>query len=288
MKPGLSHTIVCGMAGSLLALVGGTDAAAGMAPAELAERLASDRPPLVIDVRENRDYRKGHLPGAINIPGGVLGSRPLPREREIVLYGDGLGRVLAADYADNLRDGRTARTLRGGLAGWESAGLSITGAPGMRTGEVPGITYDRLARVQGSGVTLVDLRGTAADGPRAAALEGEDGEAGEWTDLTSAFPEARIVRGVARIPDAAPLSGGGGKSAGGGTDDLLVLIDRGDGSAAKEARRLRAAGNRRVVVLVGGETILRHQGRPGLERLSSPMGAIDAFEHEREQGGNNP
>ncbi len=281
MKPKLKTIILSGIAGCGLALSPGTDAVTGMSPAELAERLESASPPLVVDIRDNPEYRRGHLPGAINIPGSVLFSRPLPRNREIVLYGDGLGRVLAADYADNLRDGRTARTLRGGLAGWESAGLSITGASGLRTDSVPGITYQQLTAAQGSGVTLVDLR-REPSGPQAAPLE-ESGDEPELTDLAAAFPEARVVRSGETVPPHAALAAGDQESAGEPSgDDLLVLIDRGDGRAEEKARQLRAAGNRRVVVLVGGETILRHEGRPGLERLSSPMRPIDGWDHEQE------
>ena len=39
-----------------------------MDPATLAERLAGDDPPQVVDVRPERAFRRGHIPGAVNLP----------------------------------------------------------------------------------------------------------------------------------------------------------------------------------------------------------------------------
>ncbi len=279
-----------GLAAGALALLAVPCAMAEVSPAEIAERVVADSPPLLVDVRGNDDYRDGHIPGAINIPGEVLSSRSLPRDREIVLYGDGLGRVLAEDYAEGLRGGRTARVLRGGLAAWESADLPVTGSRGMRRESVPGITYQRLLDAQASGVTLVDLRESeVSEGGGAVPLGAEDSGEETLTDLASVFPDADIVRpGGAASGQAVPLSGAGEDAARPLSEvepdeQLLVLIDRGDGKAEETARQLRASGNRRVVVLVGGETILRHKGRPGLERLSTPVSPVDA--QQLEQGG---
>ena len=55
----------------------------------LSEALASDSPPLLIDVREQDEWDEGHMPGAVHIPRGHLEARiertarapPMPRRR---------------------------------------------------------------------------------------------------------------------------------------------------------------------------------------------------------------
>ena len=42
---------------------------------ELAERIAGDDAPLVIDVREQSEWDEGHVPGAVHVPRGFLESR---------------------------------------------------------------------------------------------------------------------------------------------------------------------------------------------------------------------
>jgi rhodanese-related sulfurtransferase len=44
--------------------------------------------PVVIDVRDNEEYAAGHIPGALHIPGDVLGQRlaEVPHGRTVVAY----------------------------------------------------------------------------------------------------------------------------------------------------------------------------------------------------------
>jgi rhodanese-related sulfurtransferase len=44
-------------------------------PEELARMVAGETPPVVVDVRDLRRFRDGHLPGAINIPLSELEQR---------------------------------------------------------------------------------------------------------------------------------------------------------------------------------------------------------------------
>jgi rhodanese-related sulfurtransferase len=37
-------------------------------PDKLAAEIAGERAPLIVDVRGEKDFRAGHLPGAVNIP----------------------------------------------------------------------------------------------------------------------------------------------------------------------------------------------------------------------------
>lgn len=85
----------------------------------------------VIDVREPGEYQAGHLPGAINIPRGVLefkigdNAALANKDQPIVLYCKTGGR--AALSAVNLqRMGYTqVRSLTGGYDGWVSGGQKV-------------------------------------------------------------------------------------------------------------------------------------------------------------------
>ena len=97
----------------------------------------------VIDVREPGEYAQGHLPGAINLPRGVLEfqihahpamacttSEALAvADRELVLYCLTGGRsALAADSLQGLGFTRV-RSLAGGLTAWRNAGHPLTPEP---------------------------------------------------------------------------------------------------------------------------------------------------------------
>jgi len=83
----------------------------------------------LVDVREDGEWEKGHLPGAIHLGKGVI-ERDIEGvipdvDVEIVLYcGGGFRSVLAAE---NLaRMGYTnAISMDGGFRGWKEAGLPI-------------------------------------------------------------------------------------------------------------------------------------------------------------------
>lgn len=107
-----------------------------------AAQLAANPDParLLLDVREPEEFAAGHLPGAINLPRGVLefkieahpalacqNSPALAdRQRPIVLYCLTGGRAaLAADTLQRM--GFTdVQSLSGGIKAWREAGLDIT------------------------------------------------------------------------------------------------------------------------------------------------------------------
>lgn len=84
---------------------------------------------LIVDVREPQEYADGHIPGAINIPRGVLEFRinQFPdlqdRNREIVLHCQGGGRSALATLAMQELGFENAVNLAGGFAAWNAAGL---------------------------------------------------------------------------------------------------------------------------------------------------------------------
>ncbi|MBR0410390.1 MAG: rhodanese-like domain-containing protein [Eubacterium sp.] len=79
----------------------------------------------LIDIRSKEAYRKGHLPGAVNIPLDYIlkddYKRFLPdyhTGRKMILYCDtGTGSLLAAKKLD--RKGMEACSISGGLAGYK-------------------------------------------------------------------------------------------------------------------------------------------------------------------------
>ncbi len=121
----------------MLALFGvGCSSAApadGIGPEALAELLASEAPPIVLDVRSAEEFATGHIPGALNIPHDRVG-RDLDavgdRDRVVVTYC--VVGARSAHAADALRDGgfHDVRLLTGDIGGWQEAGYAVeTGAP---------------------------------------------------------------------------------------------------------------------------------------------------------------
>jgi len=240
-----------------------------LSPAEVQHLLDAGEKITFVDVRPNAVFKKGHLPGAINIPAALVPHKQLPPLGLVVVYDDGLGLDTATEAAVVLgqKAGITAQVLEGGFASWESRRAATTKSGGMKPEETPFITYADLNRVQSDDVVLVDLRKepvqsrqSSADAPAATPPE-------PLTDLRQEFTK---VRGITRSPFDLPQSrqsGGGGAA----PPPLLVLIDSGDGSAQTMARTLKANGITRYVVLAGGEATVARKGRAGLERAASTV-----------------
>lgn len=86
---------------------------------------------VLIDVREPAEFATGHLPGAINIPRGVLEfqleSHPALAgpPRPVVLYCHSGGRAALAALSLSMLGFDEVRSLTGGIMGWTEAGLPI-------------------------------------------------------------------------------------------------------------------------------------------------------------------
>ncbi|RME72518.1 MAG: sulfate permease, partial [Chloroflexi bacterium] len=102
-----------------------TDSIAEITPLELWNRIHTDNPPLIIDVREPREYRRGHVPGAIPVPlGRILTDATLFDGRDDIVLTCRSGRRSRRAAAALQRQGfRNVKILQGGLLAWESAGL---------------------------------------------------------------------------------------------------------------------------------------------------------------------
>jgi len=100
---------------------------------ELKKRLESDKPPVLVDVRENEEFRAGYIPGAIHVPRSYLEQRSeqkLPdRSAEIVLYCAGGNRSVFA--AKTLKDlGYTnVASANPGFVRWKDLGYPVEMPP---------------------------------------------------------------------------------------------------------------------------------------------------------------
>lgn len=95
-------------------------------PQEVAPKLGKV---LIVDVREPQEYATGHIPGAINIPRGMLTSRidQIPelqdRNCEVVLQCQGGRRSALATATMQELGFKRAVNLAGGFSAWCVAGL---------------------------------------------------------------------------------------------------------------------------------------------------------------------
>lgn len=238
----------------------------------------------LIDVRNNKDYSQGHIPGAINLPARLIAIKQLPLLGQVVVYGDDqeADLTLEALTAMSNKPGISAEILEGGLGRWEALNFPITRDRGMEKEHIPYIVYHRLLGIarHNPDLVLVDLRksrirkettslnASSAEQKRDAAPDAE----GRF-DLISMFPGVRILdlsseivpdqeRGAARLFSRAPELVRAKKD----HRDFYVLIDNGDGSAEDLARSMRAAGVKRIAILPGGEKTLLRKGQPGNEK----------------------
>lgn len=97
---------------------------------------------VVVDLREPAAFRKGHIPGAVNLSPEALaqGMFSLPKGSAVVLYCDCLAEMAAAEGALALkRLGHSkVHALEHGLDGWlEQKGPLEQGATAPRPPEVP-------------------------------------------------------------------------------------------------------------------------------------------------------
>ena len=113
-----------------------SDGARPMSLAELQQAMAADEHLTLIDVRPEREYDSGHVPGALNVPLAELSERmaELPRDSPIVAYCRGAYCVMAASAVHRLREaGFAAARLEIGYPDWLTASDTVPGP--ARSGE---------------------------------------------------------------------------------------------------------------------------------------------------------
>ncbi|MGI9236221.1 MAG: rhodanese-like domain-containing protein [Woeseiaceae bacterium] len=93
---------------------------------------------LLIDIRENAEFRRGHIAGAVLSPRGLLefdihalvertkaASDGDPEDRDIILYcGTGGRSALAAETLTKMGY-RNVQSMDGGLVAWSAAGFPV-------------------------------------------------------------------------------------------------------------------------------------------------------------------
>jgi rhodanese-related sulfurtransferase len=104
---------------------------------DVKERLESGEVDLVVDVREPKEWDGGHVPGAINVPRGMLELRADPespatdptlsanKDARVIVYclkAPGARSVLAAQTLGNMGYSNVA-AMRGGFEEWRAEGL---------------------------------------------------------------------------------------------------------------------------------------------------------------------
>jgi len=87
---------------------------------------------VVLDVRPEREFRSGHIRGAVSLPVTELARRlrEIPKDRAVVAYCRGPYCVYADDAVRTLRRrGYRAARLEDGFPEWAAAGLPVAAAP---------------------------------------------------------------------------------------------------------------------------------------------------------------
>lgn len=103
-----------------------------MSSTELHERITSDEPLSLLDVRESEDYEDEHIPDALNIPLSALASsapEELKKNERVVVYGldhDDESSNNASEVLENMGF-RKVSDFDGGLIAWKKAGFETKG-----------------------------------------------------------------------------------------------------------------------------------------------------------------
>ncbi len=102
-----------------------TEEVPSASPRQLWQALQSENPPLVVDVREPREFNQRHIPGAISMPLFKLLSDPsqLPRDEALIFVCQSGRRSKRATYLLRNQGYENANFLQGGLLAWEAADL---------------------------------------------------------------------------------------------------------------------------------------------------------------------
>jgi rhodanese-related sulfurtransferase len=98
-------------------------------PEDLLQKMRSSEGMILLDVREQDEFARGHLPGALLIPRGVLEGQATQMIRnpaaEVIVYcGSGMRSALAADVLQQMGFSNVA-SLAGGFRDWAQIGGPI-------------------------------------------------------------------------------------------------------------------------------------------------------------------
>lgn len=111
------------------AFFGAADGVRPLTIAELDELCATSANVLLVDVRPPREFRAGHVEGAVNIPFTAIAERfsEIPADSQVVAYCRGPYCVMSASAVTQLRRlGVAAVRLDGGFPQWKQLGRKIS------------------------------------------------------------------------------------------------------------------------------------------------------------------
>jgi hydroxyacylglutathione hydrolase len=107
----------------------GDDSPTHMTNMELARLIRIGTPPIVIDVRSTREYRQGHIPGAIHIPFWQTLYRAdelaVPRHKTVVVTCAHGPRAGIGKFALRRAGFENVVYLDGHMSGWYKTGLPV-------------------------------------------------------------------------------------------------------------------------------------------------------------------
>jgi rhodanese-related sulfurtransferase len=96
---------------------------------EVKKKMDSGQPLILVDVREESEWSRGHIPAAIHLGKGIIErdiEKTIPdKDAEIVLYcGGGYRSALAADNLQKMGY-RNVISMDGGWRGWTESGYPV-------------------------------------------------------------------------------------------------------------------------------------------------------------------
>ena len=82
---------------------------------------------IIFDVRETKDFNKGHVPGAINLPKGNWGKiSGLKYEMKTIIYSySRMGSMAAKAIQEFVKSGFPAMEMQGGFEAWKENRLPV-------------------------------------------------------------------------------------------------------------------------------------------------------------------
>jgi rhodanese-related sulfurtransferase len=89
---------------------------------DLLRQMMTEKPPLVVDVRSQREYNRDHVPGAVHIPfysiGSGLHAMGYSKQDPVVLYCEHGPRTGIAGFSLYLSGYEKVYSLEGNMKGW--------------------------------------------------------------------------------------------------------------------------------------------------------------------------
>jgi len=106
-------------------------AAATISQKNLAARISDASAPVIFDVRSEKEFASGHVPGAVNLPYDEITDRlagqTLDPDDEIVVYCESGRRAAVAEEALRHAGFTSVRHLEGDMRGWRESHLPCDG-----------------------------------------------------------------------------------------------------------------------------------------------------------------